>query len=405
MPRYVALGQKPLVSLCRFAFSFPVCCQICGIATFTEVLNDVADIVHYKECLEFTEGFDDVLCFEDTLDEFYNLTDCEISVNGEYCQSCEVVTEPCGLQAYEGQYRVADCTNVDEIGYEVNECTHTDHTGILSSFFTSYHHLGVCNVGGSLSFTDNSTDADHAGGQDRTEGLCGEEASFQEEFWPEYERSCSCTDNEDGTTTLACTDGCESCDPDSKVCGLYSFFNTFDESDYLLYFASQFQQCFEYTKGEFKGDLVCFESFSDSTSITRNYFFFEPGPCRLSVNGVDCGSCVIEDKDCDDFAGPNFYLTADCTNNDIGQIVDECDDDTYHDLLAFIYHFLYDIGSCDIPRADNSSTIPPLKPPKPNGNETSTPQPTDETSKAGQTKAFSFAITLVSLFITAFTSS
>ncbi len=165
--------------------------------------------------MEYTEGphEGDVLCFEMVLDPLFNLVGCDINVNGVSCDSCEISIEPCGLQANEAEFMVADCRNVDEIGYEVNECTHTDYTGILSSFFTSYDHVGACVVDGSLSFGENSTEGGATGGQNRTEGegVCYEEAFAQEDFWPEFERSCNCTGNEDGTTTLYCIDGCESC--------------------------------------------------------------------------------------------------------------------------------------------------------------------------------------------------
>jgi hypothetical protein len=380
--------------------------KICGLANYTEIYTTDGNIDKAIDCLEYTEGphEGDVLCFEMVLDPLFNLVGCDINVNGVSCDSCEISIEPCGLQANEAEFMVADCRNVDEIGYEVNECTHTDYTGILSSFFTSYDHVGACVVDGSLSFGENSTEGGATGGQNRTEGegVCYEEAFFQEDFWPEFERSCNCTGNEDGTTTLYCIDGCESCTFQADVCGRYSFSSTFEGE---AFYASQFEECFEYSKGDFKGNSVCFESISNATSIARNYFFVETGPCRLSVNGVNCVSCVVEEKNSCGFSGYNYYLKADCTNNEIGQVVDECDGETFHGLLAFIYHDLFEIGSCEIAHADNTSTLPPLYlPPDKNDNGTTTPSndtETDDTNTTNGTEPNSGAFSVVVPLITA----
>jgi len=234
--------------------------------------------------------------------------------------------------------------------------------------------------GSKAPFTDNSTNIDlpqGSTGQDRTEGICAKEAMWMEDIYAEYQRTCSCADNSDGTTTMTCTDGCESCDDKDNVCGLASISSTFEGDDY---FASQYLSCIEYTKGSFVGDLVCFEEYVEDTFMfERNGWFVDSGTCRLIVNGVDCNSCEVQEKSCGGFAGYGFMLLADCTNTDIGLVVDECDDDTYHELLEFIYNDLYDIGRCDLKQGDNTTTTPTLMPPpdKPNG-ENSTAKPGDE---------------------------
>jgi len=354
--------------------------SICGIDTTTQVIDANEIIQRFVSCFEYTEGdFDgDNLCIEDVYDE-YNFNQCRISVNDVECDTCEYQERACGIQAVEGLFLTADCTNVDEIGYVVDDCTHTDYEGILSSYFTTFHHVGVCDVDGSIQFTDNSTNVDLPEvGQDRTEGVCGEEAYWMEDMYPEYQRTCSCADNADGTTTMTCTDGCESCDDKNKVCGLNSFSSTFAADDY---FASQYLSCIEYTKGSFVGDLVCFEEYVDDTYMfERNWWFVDSGTCRLIVNGVDCNSCEVQEKSCGGFSGYGLMLLADCTNTDMGIVVDECDDNTYHELLEFIYNDMYAPGRCDLEQGDNTTTIPTLKPPadKPDSDNSTVVKPGDE---------------------------
>ena len=363
--------------------------QVCGLTILTEVL-DVSGTVQYIECLQFTEGsFEgEVLCMEEILDDFEMDMSCRISVNGVYCKTCVYEYKQCGLEQEEDFHLYAECDNVPEIGYVVDECTHNDEEGILSSFFAAYNHIGACNVNGTLTFTDNETTVDlpngNGEGGDRTEGPCEEEASLYQETFPEYEMSCNCIEGSNATTTLNCIDGCESCDSSSKVCGISSFNDTFDEEYFLL----QTRVCFEYTRGSLQGDIVCFE---EALEDPYSFESFET-TCRLNVNGVDCISCEFQEKACGGFDGSVWpRLVANCTNNEIGLVVDECDDDSFHELLAALYYNLSVIGSCEIGRDDNV-TIPPLKPPsnetgsssKPPANETGSTSPT---SKACHEKA------------------
>lgn len=321
--------------------------NICGLSTMTELIDADGYVTSFDECFNFTEGVYDqsMIC----LDNLYgfDLDTCRISVDGKDCDSCEFENKTCpGLDPTEYAYLVADCTNVDEIGYVVDECTHTDHDGIISSFFAVWDRLGACHVDGSLGFSENSTDSEV--GESRTDDSCTEEAQWQEDLWPEFDRECHCTAASNNTSILNCTDGCETCDANETVCGIQSFAASL--SSYVDYW---YQSCFEYTKGPLEGNLVCFENLPNTTYATaRSSFFLDTGACRLSVSGVDCESCVVEEKKCDGFSPHDFVLHADCTNNAIGLVVDECDGDTFHEVLDFIYNdglgYYATPGRCDI---------------------------------------------------------
>jgi hypothetical protein len=229
------------------------------------------------------------------------------------------------LESYYGI--LADCTNVDEINGIVDECHNEgfESDGVLLPFFTSFE-VGKCSLDGNA--TGDPTDPS----EPLPEESCKELMGIYSEF-----STCECIAGLDNMTyTLKCQEWCESCNPDSKICGIRSTTEVIDPQVEYAY-----GECFKYTQGPFKGDEVCTESY---------YFSNGTEGCRISANGVDCSSCQYQYKICGQQGYQGSFRIADCNNVvEIGAIVDDCtsgglgDDD----ILAAHYS-AWEVGNCNL---------------------------------------------------------
>jgi hypothetical protein len=217
---------------------------------------------------------------------------------------------------------------VDEINGMVDECHNEgfESGGVLLPVFTSYD-TGMCSPDGNNATGDPS--------EPLAEKYCKELLGYYNESG--LTTTCECIAGSDNMTyTFSCQEKCETCDPDSKICGIRSFTELIDPQQGDGY---GYGDCFEYTQGSFKGDKVCNENYYSSNGTQG---------CRISANGVDCSSCEYRKRRC----GQQGYQTlrvANCNNVvEIGVTVDDCTmAGLGNDEILAAYFNAYEVGSCN----------------------------------------------------------
>ena len=261
--------------------------------------------------------------------QLFGCSGCNLAVNGEECNACEIVNCPDFNAGF-----AFDCSNLSTGAASFNTCDAAPDVGdgalqIFANDICIIDPLEVC--------------------------------ESQNEFG-----DCACQETDFGAVSTC--PGCRQCNVDETVCATNSYGTIYD------------------SMGQISGDVRSFTYTEGRTETVTQTSFFDSGDCVVVVDGVECNECTYN------FACEQGYteMYVDCENVESGAVFDRCDYGSINQggvLQVFNdgENDFYDFFSCVFEELPTYSPYPSTSPyPTYNslpGETTPAPKPVEEPTK------------------------